>query len=289
MNQGKIEMDIEAWTGSASFRGLNSFICDILDNPLRNQWDSTIDLSDLLESIEQCVIEFKVSDDTSFRFGNKDFKPFIEGDVYDLIDAWKPIQDHSVDKELKSHLKSSFGNLSRIDYGTGHELEFLIFLFIYSKLTSQTESPNRLFYSTYPRYYRLQKKIINKFRLEPAGSRGVWGIDDYFFLPFLFGSSQLINTTNPEFAPNQVILKQNLNNAKAEGSLENYLYLWALMNNYEEKGSNFSSHSPLLWDLSGLTSWSKISNGLLKMYKKEVLSNKTIIQHLKFGSLFPCE
>ena len=111
------------------------------------------------------------------------------------------------------------------------------------------------------------RKLILKYSLEPAGSHGVWGLDDHSFLPYIFGSAQYgpaIRKTDPtptegsrSDAPNPGdVVKANIV-AKERGK---NLYFGAIGFIYDVKKGPFWEHSPQLYDISGVKAgWGKIN------------------------------
>jgi serine/threonine-protein phosphatase 2A activator len=53
----------------------------------------------------------------------------------------------------------------------------------------------------FARYLRLVRVIQRVYWLEPAGSKGVWGLDDFQFVPFLWGAAQFATESHAAATP----------------------------------------------------------------------------------------
>ena len=114
-----------------------------------------------------------------------------------MHEAWLPESHEALLPELIYYFNNAFGNWTRIDYGSGHELSFLGYLTVlrYTGLLSE-EDEQAMVFNLFERYLNVCRKLQNVYRLEPAGSKGVWGLEDHQFLNYLWGSAQLIGKTN---------------------------------------------------------------------------------------------
>ena len=138
-----------------------------------------------------------------------------------------------------------------------------------------------------PRYLRLIRRLIKTYTLEPAGSHGVWGLDDHSFLPYVFGSAQYgpaIGSKDPtpvegsyEGAPDPGnVAKANL----VEKERMKNFYFGAIGFIYDVKRGPFWEHSPTLYDISGIRAgWAKI-NKVSALYMRCLKANQ-IQGHVK--------
>lgn len=266
------------------------------------------------------------------RYGNpaaREWHSKVESRAVDLVkhrlSSYLPAGSAECDDFLKEsipYLLNSFGSATRLDYGTGHELSFVAWLgalFMTGVLPVDTSGSQLLL--VLQKYYGLVKKLILVYTLEPAGSHGVWGLDDHFHLSYLFGACQMIDyqsvfppieslngsylngsdsnqvqetvefttprsaTKSREIAP---LPSYTLQSSVVDQLKDRNLYFGSLSFLFEVKKAPFYEHSPILYNIGSAKTWEKVARGLWRMYSDEVLGKWPVVQHFWFGKvLYP--
>lgn len=278
-----------------SLRSMETWLVDLppqsaqarFGNPIFRKWHSRLVARSqaIVECILQCHKDYSANKEYS-----KDILQACSEKGYKAasIESQQASTDPNV-LELRAYLHDAFGHPVRLDFGTGHESSFMVFLYALLKLgcfgNPSTEPPSpeclkAVTLSIWTQYLKATRGLQMDYMLEPAGSHGVWGLDDYHCLPFYFGACQLM--PNPEYTPQSIH-----DNAILEEESNKYLYFGCISYIKQlKKNVPFFESSPMLNDISQLPTWSKVANGLLKLYEGEVLDKRQVVQHFVFGNIF---
>ncbi|ODN98014.1 serine/threonine-protein phosphatase 2A activator 2 [Cryptococcus amylolentus CBS 6273] len=235
----------------------------------------------VLDQVSELAHATPPVDNKLSRFGNPAFKTFydkVSSSIVSLHEAIPRLPKEAI-KEVEVYFQESWGNKERVDYGSGMELNFLCWLLCLTKLGVFTKDDySFLVLGVFWRYINVMRYLQSTYWLEPAGSHGVWGLDDYHFLPFLWGAAQLKDHKylRPKAIHDPEIL--------AEFS-KDYIYLSCIQFINSIKTASLRWHSPMLDDISAVKAWAKVNEGMVKMFVAEVLGKLPVMQHALFGSL----
>ena len=229
------------------------------------------------------------------RFGNAAFRTWHERMAAVAPEAMATLlpgesADGAAIVELVSYWTTAFGNPQRIDFGTGHEAAFVMWLHAWLELSGDTLDGadarvlEAIGLRIVPAYLRVARKVQTVYCLEPAGSHGVWSLDDYHLLPFLLGSAQL------DGHPQSLTPRSALSDEVVECYAGEFLYYGAV--NYVKqvkRGARFDEVAPLLSTIAKrVPKWGAINDALRQMFAQEVLGKFPVAQHFLFGATLPC-
>ncbi|XP_003742382.1 serine/threonine-protein phosphatase 2A activator [Galendromus occidentalis] len=291
----KVPKDIDKWLKSRAYDDYLQFVLAMNKATRGLNAGSEMTVSENVNKLLDLLAELdKLIDETPpisqpARFGNAAYRQWYQKFADRRVESIEKVLPESLKSrasELAAYYLDSFGNQTRIDYGTGHEMNFAVFLMCLFKIGFFTESDApAVVCKIFTRYMRLVRKLQTVYRMEPAGSHGVWSLDDYQFLPFVWGSSQLV--IDPPDKPNPEISEpcQFLNEDIPERYADDYLFMACIAYINSVKKGPFFEHSNQLYNASGTPSWQRLNEGLIRMYKNEVLCKFPIVQHMVFGEL----
>lgn len=284
----KSALDIGAWERSEAYYELIGFINSVSSSIQGKKISSDVAQSPGVEKVLVVLLHLnKLIDETPpieqpQRFGNmayRDWHRKMKESARDILLPLMPEDKQAAVDEIMIYFIDSFGNSTRIDYGTGHELAFIFLICCLFKLgVLQREDQAAAGLKIFDAYLRLARRLQLTYRMEPAGSHGVWSLDDFQFVPFIWGSAQF--ALNGPIEPAQFLDENVIERLK-----EDYMFISCIEYILKVKTGHFAEHSNQLWGISAVPSWTKINTGLVQMYRKEVLAKFPVIQHVFFGSL----
>ncbi|XP_014662494.1 PREDICTED: serine/threonine-protein phosphatase 2A activator-like isoform X2 [Priapulus caudatus] len=281
-------MDMDRWQHSQAYSDLMGFLVAMNEKVKGAKLGDdchvspvTEGLLKVLEKMDQWIDETPPIDQPQ-RFGNKAFRIWfakLQENIEEELRNALPANFHRAVAEVSTYLVESVGNSTRIDYGTGHEAAFIMFLVCLYKIGVLEEGDSKAtVLKIFVRYLDLVRKLQVTYRMEPAGSHGVWSLDDFQFVPFIWGSAQLVG--HPSILPYHFTEPKQVDETSKD-----YMLMGCIQYINKVKTGLFAEHSNQLYHISGVASWSKVNSGFFKMYKVEVLSKFPVIQHVLFGSL----
>ncbi|CAC9448003.1 protein phosphatase 2A - regulatory subunit B [Leishmania donovani] len=341
---------VEVFRRSAAFQRIIAYVqgCSeaVESTPNHQRLSATVDdcddtvrylVTDYLPRLHDIVTAIPLEDMAQQRFGNRAKRVFharleetVVADMEKLVRTFPTSAGRSEEAitdmatEVAAYVMDSFGNATRLDYGSGHELHFFIVIMIcleehgdgggslkdepavlvplevpppppvppMERAEVRKRRQDYIFY-IFHEYMRLVRRLQKRYSLEPAGSHGVWGLDDYHHIPYIFGGAQLINAEVQPVKPAadqeaMVVLPKHIcDRAKVEILKDSYLYFSMIAWILENKTGPFHEHSNMLYNISGVEHWSKIYSGMVKMFAAEVLAKFNVSQHLLFGRHLP--
>jgi len=281
--------DIIRWEASEAYQEYLGFIIAIGDAVKGRKLTEEVEMSDcctklinLLQRLADKIEEFPPQD-LQTRYGNpayRDWFAFLENEGEQLLsEVVAGSGKEGAVVELLPYLMDSFGNSTRIDYGTGHEMAFVMLLCCLFRMEALQQTDRAAVgLKVFGSYMTLCRQLQQVYRMEPAGSMGVWNLDDYQFVAFIWGAAQLGDKARikPKSIPDPEIAEML--------SKENQFFA-CLAYIHKVKSGPFHEHSNQLWNISAVPNWGKVFTGLIKMYRAEVLCKFPVIQHSLFGSL----
>jgi len=277
---------------SAPFNRFLAFLEDLNNSAKGKDNDAPVVVSPFVQSV--CGIISRLSTyideikpkNQSGRFANPAYRDWfakMEESTNSFLQEILPQEHHDAIIELSVYFKASWGDRTRMDYGTGHEMNFAVLLYCLYRIGVITpEDFPAVVIKIFLQYIEMMRKLQLTYWLEPAGSKGVHALDDYQFLPFYFGSAQFLG--NPNFKP-KVVRETEI----SEAYHKKYMFLGCIKYINQVKKGPFFEHSPILEGVANVLTWEKVNQGMMKMYKGEVICKFPVMQHFFTGGILPLE